>query len=127
MSDVSLEELDAALADLVPEKKEKSDLSNEERRVIAGYEDILRFFQRYGRIPVYSDQADIFERCLAIRLNGLRDSAAYRELLRPFDEPGILDKTDAENSKAVSDMTDDELVEELAGLNLSLTHISRHK
>ena len=117
MSDVSLEELDAALADLAPEKKEKSDLSSEERRVIAGYEDILRFFQRYGRIPVYSDEADIFERCLAIRLNSLRDNTAYRELLRPFDEPGILDKTDAENSKAVSDMTDDELADELAGLN----------
>ena len=117
MSDISLEELDAELADLAPKKKEKSDLSNEERRVIAGYEDILRFFQRNGRIPVYSDQADIFERCLAIRLNGLRDNTAYRELLRPFDEPGILDKTDFERSKAVSDMTDDELADELAGLN----------
>lgn len=117
MNTLSLDELDTELAGLKPKKKKKSDLSEEDKRVIAGYEDILRFFRRNGRIPVYSDQTDILERCLAIRLNVLRNNADYRKLLKPFDEQGILDKTASESVKAISDMTDDELAAELADLN----------
>ncbi|MGA1264957.1 MAG: GIY-YIG nuclease family protein, partial [Prochlorothrix sp.] len=63
----------------------------EQERIIAGFEEIERFVQERGRLPQHGDDRDIFERLYAVRLDRLRDSPQYRELLQPFDSQGLLD------------------------------------
>src|SRR5665213_516000 len=43
-----------------------------EERIIAGFEDIQRFFTAHGRAPGHGEGLDIFERLYAVRLDRLR-------------------------------------------------------
>lgn len=62
-----------------------------EERIIAGFEDILRFYQTHGRPPCHGDQStDIFERLYAVRLDQLRKLPEATLLLADLDGPGLL-------------------------------------
>lgn len=61
-----------------------------EERIIAGFEDILRFHQTQGRAPLHGEDRDIFERLYAVRLDQLRKSPEARALLAGMDAPGLL-------------------------------------
>lgn len=43
-----------------------------EERIIAGFEDIQRFFETHRRVPQHGEELDIFERLYAVRLDRLR-------------------------------------------------------
>ena len=89
MPDLSdLELLDALGVDAAP-KKVRARTAREER-IIAGFEDIVRFIDKHGRAPQHGDERDIFERLYAVRLDRLRDQAACRELLADMDTHGLL-------------------------------------
>jgi len=64
-----------------------------EERLIAGFEDILRFHAAHGRSPRHGEDGDIFERLYAVRLEQLRRLPEARALLAELDTPGLL--TDA--------------------------------
>jgi hypothetical protein len=78
-----------------------------EERIIAGFEDILRFHQTYGRLPEHGEGRDIFERLYAVRLDQLRKLPEARDLLLYLDAPGLLGKVHA---VAESDKDDDALL-----------------
>lgn len=83
-----------------------------EERIIAGFEDILRFQQTHGRAPLHSEDRDIFERLYAVRLDQLRKSPEALALLAKLDAPGLL----AGASVAVADidaLDEDALLAEL--------------
>lgn len=61
-----------------------------EERLIAGFEDILRFHATNGRAPAHGEDRDIFERLYAVRLDRLRASPEARALLAPLDTAGLL-------------------------------------
>mgnify|MGYP000875674036 CR=1 FL=1 len=61
-----------------------------EERLIAGFEDILRFHQTHGRAPAHGEGRDIFERLYAVRLDQLRKSPEARALLAPLDSSDLL-------------------------------------
>ncbi len=61
-----------------------------EERIIAGFEDILRFHQTHGRAPLHGEERDIFERLYAIRLDRLRKLPEAQTLLASLDSPGLL-------------------------------------
>lgn len=61
-----------------------------EERIIAGFEDILRFHQTHGRVPLHGENRDIFERLYAVRLDQLRKSPDAQALLTRLDAPGLL-------------------------------------
>ena len=61
-----------------------------EERIIAGFEDILRFHQTHGRAPLHGEGRDIFERLYAVRLDQLRKLPEARALLAELDTPGLL-------------------------------------
>lgn len=61
-----------------------------EERIIAGFEDILRFHQTQERAPLHGENRDIFERLYAVRLDQLRKSPEARALLAELDAPGLL-------------------------------------
>ena len=62
-----------------------------EERLIAGFEDILRFVETHGRAPQHGEDRDIFERLYAVRLDRLRAMPEARALLAPMDVDGLLD------------------------------------
>jgi hypothetical protein len=59
MSD--LDELYDELSDLHVDKKNGSGRTAREERIIAGFEDIERFLEQQGRIPLHEEDKDIFE------------------------------------------------------------------
>lgn len=61
-----------------------------EERIIAGFEDILRFHQTHGRAPQHGEGRDIFERLYAVRLDQLRKLPESHALLAGLDSPGLL-------------------------------------
>lgn len=82
-----------------------------EERIIAGFEDILRFHETHGRAPQHSEDRDIFERLYAVRLDQIRKLPEARTLLAPLDAPGLLADTPALIS--ADDLDEDALLAEL--------------
>ena len=89
MAELSDLELLAELGVEVEVKKARTYTPREER-IIAGFEDIVRFFEEHGRIPQHGEQRDIFERIYAVRLGRLRELEDCRTLLAPMDKHGLL-------------------------------------
>lgn len=89
MSEPDLDELEAALSEFAaPEAK--AGRSPREERIIAGFEEIQRFFEQHGRVPQHGEDRDIFERLYAVRLDRLRAISGCSELLAPLDHQGLL-------------------------------------
>ena len=61
-----------------------------EQRIIAGFEEIVRFRAEHGRAPGNEPDADIFERIYAVRLDRIRLSLECLELVRDMDPHGLL-------------------------------------
>ena len=83
----------------------------EEERVIAGFEDILKFVETHGRPPQHGEERDIFERLYVVRLDRLRDQQRFHALLAPLDRDGLL--TAGEAAPDVGGLDDENLLAEL--------------
>ncbi len=114
MSDFDLEDLAGELADFAPAKKKQATYTAREERVIAGFEDIERFYEEHGRLPEHGEGLDIFERIYAVRLDRLRAIEDCRELLAAFDKHGLLDLVPT--AQVEDDLDTEDLAAELAGL-----------
>ena len=89
MADIEDDELLDALGVEVAPLKTSSRTPREER-IIAGFEDILRFHQTHGRAPQHGEGRDIFERLYAVRLDQLRRLPEAQTLLAELDTPKLL-------------------------------------
>ena len=109
------DEDDALLAELGVEVEVKKQLSRtpREERIIAGFEEILRFADEHGRPPQHGEDRDIFERLYAVRLDRIRDLQECRGLLAPLDEQGLLANAPAPSASDSDDLDDDALLAEL--------------
>ena len=83
-----------------------------EERIIAGFEDIQRFFEERKRLPVNAEGRDIFERLYAVRLDQLRKLPEARAVLVEFDTHGLLNASAAINTN-VDELSEDDLLAEL--------------
>ena len=89
MADIDDDELlDALGVEAAPLKT--SSRTPREERIIAGFEDILRFHQTHGRAPQHGEGRDIFERLYAVRLDQLRKLPGAQTLLADLDTPKLL-------------------------------------
>ena len=80
MADISDDELLAELGVSI-ETKTAGGLTPREERIIAGFEDIQRFFEKNGRAPQHGEEGDIFERLYAVQLDRLRALPEARVIL----------------------------------------------
>lgn len=111
MADLDDDELlDALGVDATPLKA--SSHTPREERIIAGFEDILRFHQTHGRAPQHSEGGDIFERLYAVRLDQLRNLPEAQALLAGLDAPGLLSGAVVANTD-VDALDEDALLAEL--------------
>lgn len=83
-----------------------------EERIIAGFEDILRFHQTHGRAPLHGEGRDIFERLYAVRLDQLRKLPEAQTLLAELDNSGLLSGATVAQTN-VDDLDEDTLLAEL--------------
>jgi hypothetical protein len=97
--------------DATPKKESKH--SHEEARVIAGFEDIVRFVDEHGRRPEHGEDRDIFERLYAVRLDRIRGNPTYRALVAHLDKHGLLAGAADDIQVEPEDVDDDALLEEL--------------
>lgn len=103
--------LDALGVDATPIKT--SSHTPREERIIAGFEDILRFQQTHGRAPQHSEGRDIFERLYAVRLDQLRKLPEAHALLAGLDTPGLLSGGGVAANTDVDALDEDALLAEL--------------
>lgn len=128
MTDLSLDDLRDELSDFAKPLPKRPEHTPQQERVIAGFEDILRFHDEHGRAPIHGEDRDIFERLYAVRLDRLRALDEFHEILAPMDEHRLLD---GEIGAALTDETDvdtDALLDELkdveSGSDITkLTHV----
>ena len=111
MADLDDDELLDALGVEVAPLKVSSRTAREER-IIAGFEEILRFHQSHGRAPLHGEGRDIFERLYAVRLDQLRKLPEAQTLLAERDSPGLLSGATVAQTN-VDDLDEDALLAEL--------------
>lgn len=103
-----LDDLYDDLSDFAAPKPKRAQYTPLEERVIAGFEDIVRFRKEHKRAPIHGEDRDIFERLYAVRLERLRAQREFHELLESLDTFGLLD-ADTDQSEV-----DDEDLDALA-------------
>lgn len=109
-----LEEADELLAQLgiEPTPLNTASRTPREERIVAGFEDILRFHQTHGHAPLNAQGRDIFERLYAVRLDQLRQLPEAQTLLAELDGPGLLTSHTATLAH-VQNLDEDALLAEL--------------
>lgn len=125
MSD--LDELYDELSELHSDKSDKPSRTAREERIIAGFEDIQRFFEEHGRLPAHGEDLDIFERLYAVRLDQIRKSPECRAVLADLDKNGLLGEAPAIAENMEDDIDTDELLSELASAGISGADITQLK
>lgn len=122
MSD--LDDIYDELSDLHNDKKGGSSRTAREERIIAGFEDIERFFEQHGRLPAHGEDKDIFERLYAVRLNQIRASTECRTVLADLDKHGLLGDAPVPSENKLDEIDEDELLAELGAINITqLKHV----
>jgi len=103
--------LDNVLADddeLLNVKLSTSTASTEEQRILNSFEEINRFIDRFSRKPGDADAPSVTERGLKIKLSGLLNNSAAREMLLPHDRHSLLSSEPAVEAKSLDDILDDD-------------------
>lgn len=95
------------------EKKKKAKRTARDERIIAGFEEILKFVEEHGHAPRHGEDRDIFERLYAVRLDRLRELPECRDLLADFDTHGLLDKAPRGLAEEREEFDDEQLLAEL--------------
>lgn len=112
---INLDDLEDELAAFAAPDK-KTGKSARDERIIAGFEEIQRFYDQHGRVPQHGEDRDIFERLYAVRLDRLRTQDDCRAVLLPLDKHGLLAGAAVSNA-AGQDLSEDELAEALEGMS----------
>lgn len=123
------EDDNALLAELGVEVEENksSSRSPREERIIAGFEDIERFYEHHGQLPTNGEDKDIFERLYAIRLDKILASEHCRNVLAGFDKYGLLQGQPEAIHSASDDLDDNALLAELGVLDAGENDITKLK
>lgn len=100
--------------------------SPREQRIIAGFEEIMRFVEEHGRLPQHGEDGDIFERIYAVRLDRIRGSTECCGILKNLDIRGLLDAQHPfeASTSLKEDVTDYQLLEALGAANESADDIT---
>ena len=123
MTDFDLDELRFELDDFATPQKQAG-RSPREERILAGFEEVQRFVEQHGRLPQHGEDRDIFERLYAVRLDRLRKLEECRMLLQPLDHQGLLSVESGQPDADDDQISDDELLAELAGVATEAGDIS---
>jgi len=120
---------DALLKELGIEvaSKSSSKLSPREERIIAGFEEIIGFYEENGRPPELNESASAFEKVYARRLNQIRLLDESKILLTGYDKFGLLNSNDEDSVNQLDELSDQDLLDEL-GIDIKdIDTVTNHK
>lgn len=80
----------------------------QEERLLAGFQEVVRFADTNGRAPQHGEDRPIDERLLAVRLDRLRALAQAHPLLLPLDTHGLLQDAPSLPADEAGEVVDDE-------------------
>jgi T5orf172 domain len=112
MSELSDDELLEALGVAATPIKTGGRTARQER-IVAGFEEVVAFFEVNRRAPRHDIDGEIFERLYAIRLDQLRSLPDALELLKPLDLHGLLEASALAPTANTSTLDDEALLAEL--------------
>ena len=92
------------------EVKKASTRTAKEERIIAGFEEIQRFFEENNRPPLHGEDRDIFERIYATRLDSIRVNQEAITLVQELDHQGLIVANNQVTEPNAVYETDDELL-----------------
>lgn len=109
-------QLDQLIADddlgLLKVKAKKTPQTTEEEKVLAGFQEILRFVESHEVAPSeYGDH--VSERLLFARLEAIRRDPVQRVMLKKFDEYGLLHMQEDKTPMSIKDVLDDNFLDSL--------------
>jgi hypothetical protein len=121
------EDDDALLAELglEVEASKTGSHNHREERIIAGFEDIERFFEQHLRLPTHGENKDIFERLYAVRLSQLRAPDECRLVLIGLDKHGLLEEQPTVAESDTDALDDDALLAQLGVFDASENDITK--
>lgn len=108
------------------EVKKAASRTPREERIIAGFEEIMRFTEEHGSAPKHGEERDIFERLYAVRLDQIRDQQECRDLVEPLDTQGLLAGAAQAPLAEAEELDDDALLAEL-GIDVEAPPITELK
>lgn len=111
---IDLDDLASELEEFAPADK-KVGYSPRVERIIAGFEEIQRFYDENKKLPQSGPDNDIFERIYAVRLDRIRKFQECRSVVESLDYQGLLGDTLEAEDKEI-ELSDDELLAELADI-----------
>ncbi|NOX73528.1 MAG: GIY-YIG nuclease family protein [Alphaproteobacteria bacterium] len=121
------DEDDALLADLGIEvgKKKHAIRTPREERIIAGFEEVQRFFDEHGHAPRHNEGSNIFERIYAVRLDRIAAQQEWRgrALVEPLDHQGLLSGAAQATAAETANLDDAKLLAKL-GVEADTTAIT---
>lgn len=109
-----IDDLASDLEEFAPAEKKVGNSPRIER-IIAGFEEIQRFYDENKRRPEAGEDRDIFERLYAVRLERMRKLQECRSVLEPIDKQGLLGEPIEMKSEEIGPSADD-LAAELSEL-----------
>lgn len=107
------------------ETKKVSARTPQAERVIAGFEDILKFVEEHGHPPQHGEDRDIFERLYAVRLDRLREQPNCLALLAEFDRFGLLEPAVPSYGGFAEEADDNALLAELGVEKIQAAEITK--
>lgn len=107
-----LDDLASELEDFAPTDKKVGNSPRAER-IIAGFEEIQRFYDEHKRLPQSGQGKDIFEQIYAVRLDRIRKLQECRSLVEQLDTQGLLGEPVALDQEEII-LSDEDLMAELA-------------
>tara|TARA_R110002072_G_scaffold125944_3_gene262493 strand:+ start:20598 stop:21809 length:1212 start_codon:yes stop_codon:yes gene_type:complete len=87
--------------------------TKQEERIIAGFKEIQKFVEKYGRLPEHGEDKDIFERLYAVRLDQIVKLKDHKTILGDLDYQNILSGDYKATSDIAENLSDDELLAKL--------------
>ena len=84
--------------------------SSEQQRILDTFAEVNQFIDRFKRKPADTDKPSVSERGLRMKLNGLINDPAARDLLLPHDRHGILAAAPLKQPQTLDEIFEDELM-----------------
>ncbi len=84
--------------------------SSEQQRILDTFAEINQFIDRFKRKPGDAPKPSIAERGLRMKLNGLLNDTASRDLLLPQDRHGLLSSAPAKHPQSLDEIFEDDLL-----------------
>ena len=97
--------------------------SSEQQRIVDTFVEVNKFIDHHKRKPCDTDKPSVSERALRMKLNGLLNDPAVRDMLLPHDRHALLPTAPVKQPQTLDEIFDDELLKTPQDDIFDLVHV----